>query len=609
MTAPSPASGIVAEPIDDDPQPPVDRRLLLIIGALLIIILIWLMIRLLTSDWLPIGDYRTLQLRVSDVGGSETPLVGIYSRYQWNHPGPLLLYALAIPYRLSGSSDIGLLVGALLINLAVAITTLWIAARAGRRAFTLVGLFLALLCLGMNPAGLADPWNPQFVILSVFACAVACWRVIAGGDRLAAIALVIVGSFAVQSHIGCALPVAVLILAGAVALALRAVRGPGRHRDRRTASVALIAALVCWIPPIVEQLIHRPGNLRLIVDFLRTPPLPTIGLADGARIVCRFLSIPGNWVRGAEPTFIDSGIDTSGWAVPWALVALAAATWWAWRRRWRSELVACVLAGGLVIVGTIAASRVVGTPSPYLLRWMWPIAAFTWLATAMVLLRQLATTPLGRRHATNLVAIATICTLLVIVVRGVNLTPLRLSNSWARAIAAITPPTLAAIEDVPGPIYLADGYGLDGSAGLDLLARAEKAGLDVRRGPGWAYIYGDARTMDRADATAELLFLTGSTRLRFLDDPSYREIVTYDPLTPAQRAEFDAIVAAHTGSLEDDPSISSPVDRAIARERLLDNWTREELARRTPSDEFTRYVQLLLDGEVVSVLLSNGPPR
>ena len=104
---------------ENDPQPPVDRRLVYLVVALLIISLGWLLYRLVTSDWLPIGDYRTLQLRVADVGGSETPIVGIYSRYQWNHPGPMLLYALALPYRLSGSSPVGLLLGALAINLGV----------------------------------------------------------------------------------------------------------------------------------------------------------------------------------------------------------------------------------------------------------------------------------------------------------------------------------------------------------------------------------------------------------------------------------------------------------------------------------------------------------
>ena len=40
--------------------------------ALIAIILGWLLYRLLTSNWLPIGDYRTLQLRVADGLESET---------------------------------------------------------------------------------------------------------------------------------------------------------------------------------------------------------------------------------------------------------------------------------------------------------------------------------------------------------------------------------------------------------------------------------------------------------------------------------------------------------------------------------------------------------
>ena len=592
---------------EDDPQPPLDRRLVLVTAALVAVAVAWLVYRLVTSNWLPIGDYRTLQLRVSDVGRSETPILGVYSRYQWNHPGPLLFYLLAIPYRLTGGSDVGLLIGALAINLAAIGSTLWIAARAGRRAFVLVGFFLALLCIGMNPAGVADPWNPTLVILSLFAATIACWRVIFG-DRAAAVILVLAGSFAVQCHVGSALPIALLIGIGAVALVARSFRSSTPRHDRRTSLIALLVALVCWIPPMVEQATNSPGNMRLILDFLRNPPLETTGFATGLQITFRFLSIPGNWVRGAEPTFINASIDTSGWAIPWALIALTVALWWAWRKRWTAEVALCGVVAALVVVSAIAASRIVGTPLPYLLRWMWAVAALTWLAAAAVALRQLACTTFGRRHATNAVAIATIVALVVLIGRGVNLTPLRLSESWTRAIAALTPPTLAAIADAPGPIYLADGYGLDGSAGLDLLAHAEAAGFDVRRGPAWAYIYGDKRTIERSAAASELLFLTGSTRLRFEEDPAFRKVATFDPLTPDERAEFDAIVLRHTGTF-DSATFLSPADEALAREEVLRQWTTTELSSPTPSADFKTYMDLLLKGEVVSVFVSNGPPR
>ncbi len=591
---------------EDDQQPPIDRRLVIIVAALIAIILGWLLYRLLTSEWLPIGDYRTLQLRVADVGGSETPIIGVYSRYQWNHPGPLLFYVLALPYRLSGSSPIGLLIGALLVNLGVIASTLWIAARAGRRTFVLVGFFLALLCFGMNPAGLADPWNPEFVILAVFATAVSCWRAVFG-DRVAAIVLVLLASFAVQCHVGSALPVALLVGIGALALVVRSVRGTNRSHDRRTALIAAAVAFVCWIPPIIEQFTQSPGNLRLIYGFLRNPPLETTGLATGVQIMFRFLSIPGNWVRGVEPSLINSAIDTSGWAIPWALIALGAASWWAWRKHWRNELVLCGIASALVVSGAIAASRIVGAPSPYLLRWMWAIAAFVWLAIAAVALRQIALTAFGRRHATNLVVVATIFVLVAMLIRGVNLTPLRLSKSWTRAIAALTPPTLAALEGLPGPIFLVDGYGLDGSAGLDVLAQAEEVGIDVRRGPSWAYIYGDKRTIERSQAASELLFLTDSARLEMQTNPDYREIFSYDPLTPDQRTEFNALVAKYA-AFDSQPGMST-LDQVRSQEQLLQKWAQAELAAISPSADFKRYLKLLLDGPVVSVFVSNGPPR
>ena len=593
--------------VDDDPQPPVDRRLAIVVGGLILLILGWLLLRLLTSDWLPIGDFRTLQLRVADVGGSETPIVGVYSRYQWNHPGPLLFYILAIPYRLTGESNIGLLLGAVLINLVTIASTLWIALRTGRRTLVIVGFFIALLCLGMNPAGLADPWNPTFVILSVFAASVACWRTIFG-DRVAAVVLVLVGSFSVQCHVGSALPIALLVGVGVVALIVRSIRGNDVRHDRRTTLIAFLLAIICWIPPLIEQFTNSPGNLRLIFDFLRNPPLDPAGFSTGLRITLRFLSVPGYWVRGEEPTFINAAINTSGWAIPWAFFALVLATWWAWRKRWRSELVLCLLAGALVIVGMIAASRIVGTPLPYLLRWMWAIAAFTWLAAAAVALRQIATTSFGRRQASNLVLVATIIVLITMIGRGVNLAPIRLADSWSRAIAAITPPVLEAIKDVPGPIYISDGYGLDGSSGLDVLARAELAGIDVRRSPSWAYILGAQRTINRSEAATELLFLTGSARIQTEADPYYREIFTFDPQTPEERSEFDQLVAKYTGVL-DLPAGTSRADETRAREALLQPWVETELSSASPSEDFRRYLKLLLTGEVVSVFISNGPPR
>ena len=45
------------------------------------------------------GDVALTEISVRDVGGAHTPLFGVYSRYGWHHPGPLLFYVLgrAVP--------------------------------------------------------------------------------------------------------------------------------------------------------------------------------------------------------------------------------------------------------------------------------------------------------------------------------------------------------------------------------------------------------------------------------------------------------------------------------------------------------------------------------
>lgn len=598
------ATSDASAPIEsDDVEPPIDRRLVVAVIALVGGILLWLVVRLLTSDWLAIGDYRTLQLRVSDVFGEHTPSLGVYSRYTWNHPGPLLFYVLAVPYRLFGSNDVSLLMGSLMVNLAAICTALWVGARAGRRAFVLTAFFLALLVMGMNPAGLADPWNPRIMVIALFTCAVSAWRTVSG-DRVAAIAMVVWGSFALQSHLGTALPVVVLTAIGMGALVVRAVRRRGT--DLLTLAIVIGIGSLAWLPPLIEQLTSDDGNLSQIVRFLRNPPLATTGPAEGLQIVFRFLSIPGDWVRGLEPTQPSYAFDTGGWSIPWALVALVVALWWAWRRRWMPELVACLVAAALVAVSIVAASRIVGPPIPYLLRWMWAVAAFSWFAPALVALRQWSHTRMGARHGASVVLAATAVVLALMVPRGIDLTPLRLSDSWMRTIEAITPEIMTAIADIDGPIWVSNGYGVDGSTALEVIVRGERSGLDVRRDVEWDYIVGSHRTIDRLDAARELVFLSGDSHFEFDTNPDYVKVAEFDPRTPEQRAEVAALHERHEVV---DTTGMTPDEAREARATAFGDWLTSELASDHPSDDFRLFLRTLQYGDLLTVFLSVGPPR
>src|SRR5690242_12647411 len=80
-----------------------------LLGIVVVAPVVWAGINGLARTWYPAGDWAMIELRTLDVGTGHTPLVGPYSRYSWNHPGPLLFWLLAIPYRLTGSNPSGLL--------------------------------------------------------------------------------------------------------------------------------------------------------------------------------------------------------------------------------------------------------------------------------------------------------------------------------------------------------------------------------------------------------------------------------------------------------------------------------------------------------------------
>src|SRR5947209_6059220 len=101
--------------------------------------------RVLASHWISYSDYSAIELRTRAVGTSTTPLVGPFSRYGWSHPGPLLFYALAVPYRILGEQGRGLLLGALLVNGVAIGAVLFVCFRRGRIAGLVVGALIVLL--------------------------------------------------------------------------------------------------------------------------------------------------------------------------------------------------------------------------------------------------------------------------------------------------------------------------------------------------------------------------------------------------------------------------------------------------------------------------------
>ena len=271
----------VEDPVDDTPadgvtidEPRADRVRWAIVAAVVLLPIAVTCAALAQRAWAPSGDRAIQVLRISDVGTSHTPLTGSWSRFGWDHPGPIVFWILAPFARLLG--DHGVLLGVAVVN-AAALGVALVAARR-RGGWPLVGvvtLGVTVLVAAVGTDLVIDPWNPWVALLPYLAYVMAAWCVLEGEHRWLAV-LVVTGSYAVQAHVGYAPPV---VMIGIVAVAVGTVRVI-RHGDggwRRSVVIGGIAAVALWLAPVLQQLFGRRGNLGALLDFARHPTEATAG--------------------------------------------------------------------------------------------------------------------------------------------------------------------------------------------------------------------------------------------------------------------------------------------------------------------------------------------
>ena len=239
-----------------------------------------------TADpaYAPAGDIALIESYTIHATHREL-FLGPYSRFGWNHPGPLYFFLLAPFYVMSEHRSAGLSAGALAINLAALGVLLWVCARHSPRGPLSVMVALATLLFTWNAAEmLASQWNPHVLVLPTMAIIVVGAAVAAG-----------------------------IVRAAAGARGARQLRRPDASRprtrgsrDRRSGErLALIGLrrprdaqprpriwpvlnatmwllLVLWLLPIVEELSQPEGNLSRLWMFF------AVDESDGQRFRIAF---------------------------------------------------------------------------------------------------------------------------------------------------------------------------------------------------------------------------------------------------------------------------------------------------------------------------------
>jgi hypothetical protein len=235
--------------VDDGADVPDDEagRPLLLAALIAVVVLPVLAVGVTAAlhPWYPAGDWADVALGAIEVGTDHTPLVGVYSRYGWNHPGPMMFWLYALPYRLLGQSFAGMILAASLLNAASVGGAVALAWRRGRVVLAAVVVVpLALVVHTLGPALLRDPWNPWVTVLPFGLLVVATWAAVEG-DRAALPVVAVVGSFLSQTHIGFVPLVGLLAVVATVGFLAR--RG-----DRRPVLIGLAVLVLCWSPVLVH---------------------------------------------------------------------------------------------------------------------------------------------------------------------------------------------------------------------------------------------------------------------------------------------------------------------------------------------------------------------
>jgi hypothetical protein len=365
------------------------RGLLLGLGLLAALPIAGAALYSVVQHWTLLGDDAFIGIRAYDVFTGRTPLVGqrssgasdVLSETVYS-PGPLLFWLMAIPARLPDPIFMSFTAAA--VNIASIVGTVGLAWRRGRWVLAVATAVAIPVMLASLPAETyADIWNSSAPLMPMMLLVFLSWSLACGEYRLLPLA-VLVTSFLVQSHLTFVAPaVGVMAVASVVALAF----GSARRWPLRWLVAGLIVAAVCWSAPVIDQIVHRPGNLRTLVDSA-TSGEPKVGWDSGWKAVVHTVGIRPWWLQDNRATLDRIGDVTNApgalaIATAVAMLALLAALTVAGVRRRRADLTA---AGALGLVLALAAGMAASsTPVKsfgtvgYTLRWTSPAGMCVWL--------------------------------------------------------------------------------------------------------------------------------------------------------------------------------------------------------------------------------------
>ena len=285
-----------------------------------------------------------------------------------------------------------------------------------------------------------DVWNASAGLFPFTLLIFLCWSLACGEYRLLPVT-VLVASFVVQCQFAflppslCVLAVGLAGLGAARGSAWTAFGAPapadsapadrrGGGRLWRWALGALVVAVACWTPPVIEEIKSHPGNLTAVVRTA-TATKSTLGATVGSRAVVRAIGVPPWWLNSPRSpwerkTDVRTAPSTLGTVtcVLMLCALLAVAAVGLLRRRvdlCAGALIALALCAALAAVAaTTPTTHLLASTLGYTMWWGSPAGMFVWVmlgwSLAVVVaergLPQLAAQPFASVIGVGAVAVA-----------------------------------------------------------------------------------------------------------------------------------------------------------------------------------------------------------
>jgi hypothetical protein len=494
--------------------------------------------RVLADGWVPVGDLAIEVLRASEVGTRHTPLVGAWSRWGWDHPGPLLFWVSAPAYQVFG--PVGMAVTAGVVNALSAVCVVVAARRIGGANLAWLAAAAVALVASSLDNTVVYPWNPYVAILPFMAYLLCAWGA-AAGVRWLLLGAVVAGSYCVQAHVGFLAPVAAAAALSTVVGVVRWRRG-GPHVGARTLLVAAAVGLVLWSGPLLQQATVKGGNLRSIWDFLHSTDAPSAGWDRAVRVAGQEFGLPAPWLGAHEANSVGWAVEADPTVAIVLLTIAAAVGILAWRRGDRQAAAFVAFAVAVVAVSVVAISNTTGALAPYLVRWTWPVAALVWVATLWGGGR-LARRPGLTRGITALAVAMTLVVGTIATVRAASMTLPR--NEDSRAVASLSQQVRADLDDDVGyQVTWIDTRGW-GAVGTGLAVDLQLRGWDVRVPERREHTFRRWWTVSSTWDGANLVVVSAYDRDEWDPPAGADRVATYDPRTRDATPPDDASLYTH----------------------------------------------------------------